>query len=118
MGESKRKKMNRAPLTSQQMGLAQMANENLLLFEGKSNHSEIMQAIFDAADVVQAIVRDDKEPTGLAFVLVKGKDVLQTVAGGKEATSLRITAVAAESYEHAEAYKLVFGDDKAKAANG
>ena len=110
-------KISRIPLDDYQKGWVRKANDNLLLFNRHTNHNLLMQQIFDEADLVQAIIRDDNQPTGLGFVMVKGRESLRAAMDRQEAWHGRVTAVIAKSYEHAEAFRLVFGDGKQDAAN-
>lgn len=114
---AKKHKNRRIPVNAEQMNLSRMANDNLLLFKNHSNPKLLMQEIFDAADVVHAIVRDDTCPTGLDFYLVKGIPAMKAAVERNEPFTARVTALIFRAHEHAELARQMFGDGKHDAAN-
>ena len=104
-------------LSKQEKLLIAAAEDNILLFNAHNNHNLLMQHVFDEHDIVKAVVRDNAQPTGFNIFFVKGLRILTEAHQRHQDWQGTITALYFDTFDDAEAMRLMFGDGRPQAAN-
>ncbi|CAH1649473.1 conserved hypothetical protein [Hyphomicrobiales bacterium] len=92
--------------------LVEMATANQDLILRSENHTDALREIIGASDIVWGIWQDERSPTGVDSMIIKGLGRLMLIQQAARAVAVKMTAVPCREPAEAEAMRQILGDGR------